>query len=184
MLFLLLVGCGYAHSPTTLALKDLFILRHAEAVFPEPEVGDAARPLTAKGMRDATALGAYWNQQGILFSKIMASPAVRTANTAATVVAHMPQVDQSVSLLAPLYEGSINTFVTMIHTWQGAWHQVLLVSHKPLISTVLTYLTGEQLLLPPCGYAQVRLDTASWQEVKASIGKLISTGSPEYFTTS
>ncbi len=167
-----------------LALRDLFILRHAEAVFLGPEVEDAARPLTAKGIRDATALGAYWNQQGIILSKIMASPAVRTANTAAAVVAHMPQVDQRVSLLAPLCEGSINTLVTMMHTWQDAWQQVLLVSHKPLISTVLTYLTGAQLLLPPCGYAHIRLDTASWQEVKASIGKRISTGSPEDFTTS
>lgn len=45
----------------------------------------------------------------------MASPAVRTANTAASVAAHMPRVDQSVSLLVPLYEGPIETFVTVIY---------------------------------------------------------------------
>ena len=48
------------------------------------------------------------------------SLAGRTAKTAAAVVAHMLQADQEVSGLAPLYEGPIKTFVTMIYTWTNA----------------------------------------------------------------
>jgi phosphohistidine phosphatase SixA len=116
----------------------------------------------------------------------MTGLAVSTANTAPVVANHMPQIDQSVSLPVPLYEGLIETFVTitMMYPWKDAWHQMLLVSHKPLISAMLTYLTGKQILLLPCGYAHVRLDTNLWQEVAAGVGKLIAIGNPEDFTTS
>ncbi len=36
--------------------------------------------------------------------------------------------------------------------------QVSLVSHKQLMGVVLNYVIGEQLLLPPCNAAHVRLD--------------------------
>lgn len=61
---------------------------------------------------------------------------------------------------------------------------MLLVSHKLLISAMLTCLTGKQLRLPLCGYVHVRLDTALWQEMTVSVGKLIAIVNTEDFTTS
>ncbi|XWN35330.1 MAG: histidine phosphatase family protein [Roseivirga sp.] len=168
-----------------MASKDLFILRHAEALLSEPHGGDMARSVTKKGLREAQKLGTYWHAQGIHFCKVMASPAVRTAKTAAAVMSQMPQAEQKVSLTELLYEGPVEAVVSMMHTWNDACQKVLAVSHRPLISLLLVYLTGKQVAqLPTCCYIHVKLDITQWQQIVPAVGTIEAIGNPRDFTVS
>lgn len=183
MLILSLLRFKYPKS-TTFALKDLFVLRHAEATLPAPPQEDVTRPLTAQGVSDAAQLGVYWHQQDIRFDQIVASPAVRTAKTASLVATHATQPVPTMRVLESLYEGPLDTTLVMMQQWEDAWQQVLLVSHQPLIRTLLTYLTDEQVLdIPPCSYRHVRLNIAAWTALAAGTGKVVSTGYPEDYMT-
>lgn len=160
-------------------MKDLFILRHAEAVLPTPELEDSARPLTTRGSEDAARLGAYWHDQGVQFNKVVASPAVRTAQTAYTATAPLGHTPQDVSLIGSLYEGSIEALHELLHAWNNSWQCVLLVSHLPVIQALITYLTNVPVPpLSPGGYAHLQLDLDWWRGLEAGIGQLVAKGHP------
>lgn len=141
---------------------------------------DRARSLTTQGSDDAARLGAYWHDQGVQFDKVVSSPAIRTAQTAYASTAPLGHTPKDISLIASLYEGSIEALHELLHAWNNSWQRVLLVSHLPVIQTLFTYLTNTLApLLPPGGYIHLQLDLDWWRGLEAGVGKLVSMGFPE-----
>ncbi len=160
--------------------RNLFLLRHAQAFAPELQSKDTYRLLTEAGWNAAATLGAYWCKQGMHFDKIRASPAVRTISTAKLVAGHMGYAHEAIGLDDVLYEGTVGAVIAQMQTWNAAWQRVLIVSHKPLISALITYLTGKATLqLPTCGYTHVRLNIISWHEVAKGVGQIVASNNPE-----
>src|ERR1700743_3822982 len=62
-------------------MKRLPLFRHAKSGWDEPVTRDFDRPLNAKGKRAAAVMGRHMREQGLDFDRIVASPAVRVAET-------------------------------------------------------------------------------------------------------
>lgn len=73
-----------------MAAKRLFILRHAESPLSGSE--DFERPLSARGVRQAQALGAAMKQQDLLPDYVVCSPARRTRETYDALERYLPEV--------------------------------------------------------------------------------------------
>jgi phosphohistidine phosphatase len=164
----------------TMSYKNLFLLRHAQA-FPAVIQGkDAYRLLTEEGTKSADKLGIYWYKTNVQFDKIITSPAVRTVETAKAVATHVSYPHTAIVINDIFYEGTTDAVVAQIEALDPNWQQVLIVSHQPLISALLTYLTDEAApQLPTCSYLQVRLNIASWNAVGKGVGQLVPPKSPE-----
>lgn len=66
-------------------MRLLSLLRHAKSSWDSDVARDFDRPLNARGRRAALAMGRFLADQGIAFDSVLASPAVRVAETVALV---------------------------------------------------------------------------------------------------
>lgn len=63
----------------------LTLLRHAKSDWADPARPDAERPLNARGLRAAQAIGQYMAAEALEFDRVLASPAQRVRETIAGV---------------------------------------------------------------------------------------------------
>lgn len=124
---------------------DLILWRHAQAVMLEDEGGavafdlarDLARPLTAKGERQAVRVAEWLNQRLPDTTRILASPARRTQQTAEALGRRFRTVDA----INPL--ASVDDLLVAAR-WPDAREPVLIVGHQPSLGLLAArLLTGQ-----------------------------------------
>jgi phosphohistidine phosphatase len=124
----------------------IYLLRHGDAE-PGDERGDAARPLTEKGKRQAEAAGRSLATLGIAIGTCLTSPKVRAAETARLACEPLgiePEV-------APELE--VGPFDPLgLAAGRG---ETMLVGHEPSLSTEVAALTGGRVKLRKGGLAIV-----------------------------
>jgi phosphohistidine phosphatase len=142
---------------------NLYLVRHADAGNRQEWAGDdAERPVSPLGRRQAQALAAALRDRGITLDVVLASPLVRTRQTAEELVpvtANGAGVQPS-DLLAPgqLRRRKLSKFLAGL----GA-KSVALVGHDPDLPEFLGWLMGtdpEQVHLEKGGVALVRFEDA------------------------
>ncbi|MGH3600324.1 MAG: SixA phosphatase family protein, partial [Pseudonocardiaceae bacterium] len=113
---------------------------HAKSAWPA-DTADAARPLAARGLRDAPAVGRWLHAQTSKIDRVVCSPAVRAAQTwdlAASQLDAMPQVRYD----ERLYDASAQDLLTVIQELPRSASTAVLVGHNPGLEDILTLLTG------------------------------------------
>ena len=112
---------------------DLILWRHAEALEAEDGSEDLDRALTARGERQAACMATWLNQHLPATTRILASPARRTQQTAAA----LERKFKTVAALAP--DGSVPGLLTAAR-WPEAKEPVLLIGHQPTLGLTAAYL--------------------------------------------
>ena len=112
---------------------DLILWRHAEALEAEDGSEDLDRALTARGERQAARMATWLNQHLPATTRILASPARRTQQTAAA----LERKFKTVAALAP--DGSVPGLLTAAR-WPEAKEPVLLIGHQPTLGLTAAYL--------------------------------------------
>lgn len=111
---------------------DLILWRHAEAVEGEGE-DDLARPLTARGERQAARMANWLNQHLPATTRVIVSPARRAQQTAAALERRVRVVPS----LAP--DASVEQLLEAAR-WPDAKEPVLVIGHQPTIGLVAAQL--------------------------------------------
>ena len=148
-------------------MKTLLLMRHAHAAdgFAGGAATDFDRPLSDRGAREADAAGAKLRAAGLVPGVILASAAVRTADTARRVAAELFRDDPAnappVQLLQELYGGTPADHRAALAAC-GAADVVLLVAHNPGVADHLARLTGEPVPCPPATCGVCELNVAGW----------------------
>lgn len=115
---------------------DLILWRHAEA---EEGLDDARRKLTAKGQRQAAAMAKWLHRHLPKHYAVIASPAVRTCETAAALAAKFDTSD-GVGL------GANPDSLLHAAGWAHAHHPLVIVGHQPTLGmTAAQLMTGKPL---------------------------------------
>jgi phosphohistidine phosphatase len=116
---------------------DLILWRHAEAFDAGDDDDDLARPLTAKGERQAQRVGAWLGRQLPAGARVLVSPALRAQQTAAVLDRKLKAVDA----LAP--GGTVDALLHAAR-WPDAREAVLIVGHQPTLGlAAATLLSGQ-----------------------------------------
>ena len=112
---------------------DLILWRHAEAVESHQGDDDLARPLTAKGERQAERVAAWLGRQLTATTRMLVSPALRAQQTARALDRKFKTVEE----LAPA-----QTIEALLHVvrWPDAREPVLVVGHQPALGMTVAYL--------------------------------------------
>ena len=112
---------------------DLILWRHADAMELREPGDDLARPLTAKGERQAARVAAWLNQVLPESTRILASPARRTQQTAQA----LERKFKTAPGLAP--DGTVESLLAEAR-WPDSRHPVLVVGHQPTLGLTASYL--------------------------------------------
>ncbi len=111
-------------------MKRLITFRHAKSGWDQPSVRDFDRALNDKGRRAAMTMGRYMRQTGLRFDHVIASPAVRVAETLDAMF------DGYGRRLSPgwdrrAYLASAPTLLEIVQEAPDEVESLLLVGHNP-----------------------------------------------------
>jgi phosphohistidine phosphatase len=116
-------------------VKRLLLLRHGEAEPAGAAASDFERPLTARGRAQALQAAHRLRQIHCVPDTILASPALRTRETAMILAAHLEQL-QAVRYETAAYPGDPEALLQLIDAVAGQIGTLLLVGHNPGLSAL------------------------------------------------
>jgi phosphohistidine phosphatase len=182
--------------------RFLWVLRHGKAASEAPWGGsDRERPLSARGRRDATALGGRLGVGTPLPgledipppAHVICSAAVRTRQTADLVVSAMGG-DPPLEAYRSLYGADTDVALRYIHEIDNRVASALLVGHNPtMLQLAWELLSGptddepshdrsalEARPFTTCALAVFGFSVYGWDEVQWGTGRLIGLFTPPY----
>ena len=162
-------------------MKRLTLFRHAKSGWDEPVTRDFDRPLNAKGKRAAATMGRHMREQGLVFDRIVASPAVRVVETLDAMFGgygrrFTPVWDRRI------YLASAATLLEVIQDTPDDVGSLLLAGHNPGLEDLVLALVPDaaddvarvavEEKYPTASLAEVDFDQAHWEDVVAKEGTL------------
>lgn len=157
-------------------MKTLYLLRHAKSDWADPGLGDFDRPLNARGRKAARAMGRELRRLGLAAEAIIASPAVRVAETLEGVAdGYGGRI--AVDYNRRLYLAAADTLVEFIHAADDACDRLLLAGHNPGLEQLALRLSRGGALrdeiavkYPTGALAEIGLPAGRWRDVGPGSG--------------
>ena len=118
-------------------MQQLYLLRHAEAEPWSPLGNDFSRPLSDEGKCHAQALAVWAAQQLEPPDTILCSPAKRTRETLAPLLAKWPQLLATTDYVDSIYGASLDMLLTLAEDACSYSQRLLMVGHNPGIGELV-----------------------------------------------
>lgn len=162
-------------------MRELILLRHAEAMQTAPDGSDRERPLSMRGEQEARAAGTWLRAQNASPDAVLCSPVRRAQMTAERTLdalnAHTPP-----RFLPAIYGATPGELLTLLENHASSARQVMLVGHNPGLEQLLALLisgrSGEARGMPPGSLAWIETAGEGWTEVDPASGALRAFWSP------
>jgi phosphohistidine phosphatase len=155
--------------------RTLILLRHAKSACPA-DTPDAARPLAARGLRDAPVVGRWLQAQVPKIDCVVCSPAVRavqTWNLAAVQLTSLPPVSHD----QRLYGASAHDLLAVTQQLPPGTATAVLVGHNPGLEDFLTLLTGVTEVLKTSAIAIITTPL-SWEQCRFGSATVAALATP------
>ncbi|MBK9131447.1 MAG: histidine phosphatase family protein [Gammaproteobacteria bacterium] len=123
--------------------RTLLILRHAKSDRDGDAVDDFARPLSARGRRDAPRMGRWLRAHGLRPDFVLSSPALRTRQTTEAVLEALELPQDRLRYDDRLYLAGVDTLLAVIAECPVRTGMLLLVGHNPGLEELLERLSAE-----------------------------------------
>lgn len=143
-------------------MRELLLLRHAEAMSGGPDRRDAERPLSLHGEEQARAAGA-WLAERAMPEAVLCSPARRAQMTFDALARSLPV--RAPLFLPGIYEATPGELLTLLETHASAARRVLLIGHNPGLEQLLALLTEGR----SAGARGLSPATLAWLEFDADV---------------
>ena len=162
-------------------MLTLSLLRHAKSSWADPSQDDFDRPLNERGAEAAPRMGAFMARNKIAPGLVLCSTAVRTRQTLAHVLPHLP-ADTEVSYEDGLYLATAIELLALVRKTDATVSHLMLVGHDPGMHDVTTRLAGSgdpNLLaalaakFPTSGLAMLAFDVQTWTDIAPGRGRLL-----------
>ena len=146
------------------AVHELILMRHADALPAAIDAEDFARPLSDAG-RAAAARAAGKLAGGPAIERLLYSPARRTSETAAIVAESLSLGASRQQAVPELYLATPHRVRATIARWHGAARVILVIGHNPSISELGAELAPAHRRghLPTAGYWRLPFDGDAWR---------------------
>lgn len=121
-------------------MRQLLLLRHAKSSWDDPRLPDHARPLNARGRRNAVAMGEAMRELGLAPDVVLVSSARRTLQTleALAPIEGPPLVEPMDALYLAHWVGLLEALRNVRETTRS----VMLVGHNPGMHELAMALAG------------------------------------------
>lgn len=160
-------------------MKLLTLIRHAKSDL-DDDLYDFDRTLSEKGKKDAPIIGEHISENLPKPDLIIASPALRTTETAEIIAEKTSYPKEKIRFVDELYLCSISEYIEVLLTQSVKVRHIMIVSHNPGTTGFTNLLTDNNIAdMPPCGVAHVELDLYKWEDVEPGTGKLVKYFAPD-----
>ncbi len=159
-------------------MKTLLVLRHAHARRASPAGRDHGRPLDERGRRDAERVGRRLVEDGLVPDLVLASTAVRAADTARRA-AEAGGFGDRISLLDELYETDADGVVALLRASAPGHDRVLVVGHQPTLGELVALVAEREAGLATATLARIRFELDDWAHLGRGTGRLEEVWRPE-----
>jgi phosphohistidine phosphatase len=163
-------------------LKILGLYRHAKSDWHDARARDFDRPLNKRGRKGAELMGRHIATQGIGWDRIIASPAVRVAETV-ELGAKAAGKTLPANWDRRIYLASSATLLDLLHEQEGDPDAILMIGHNPGLEDLIFDLVPDdgtsplrdivEEKFPTAAYAVLELDVENWAEVREGGGRLV-----------
>jgi phosphohistidine phosphatase len=143
---------------------ELLAMRHSKSSWSDGELADLDRPLTARGKRDAEAMGRLLSEKRLDPDLLLTSPARRASSTLKRLVKG-GSLGGEVRVEADLYDTSVQQIVRLLSSLPEHAERVLIVAHNPTLEELVHLLTGKVVPMGTSSVACIRLSCATWADV-------------------
>ena len=163
-------------------MKQLGLYRHAKSGWADPRARDFDRPLSERGQLGAAAMGKHIQAYGARWERIIASPAVRCAETIELGYQAIGQT-YSVNWDRRIYLASSATLLDLLRELEGDPASLLMVGHNPGLEDLIFDLVPDdgkcplrdivEDKFPTAAFAVLELDVGAWADTEPGCGRLI-----------
>jgi phosphohistidine phosphatase len=154
--------------------KRLLLLRHAKAVPADGTFADIARPLAPRGERDSRHMGERMSRRHERVDLILASPSLRTRQTAEIVAAAFGYSRDKIVIDERLYLADPAEIAAVIAEQDSSIACVLVVGHNPGLSELANRLSAELAVddLPTAALVALEAEIGRWADLADSANRL------------
>jgi phosphohistidine phosphatase len=163
-------------------MKTLGIWRHAKSDWNDRSARDFDRPLNKRGRKGAAIMGKHIAAQPIYWDRIVASPAVRVAQTI-ELGSQSAKINPQVRWDRRIYLASSATLLDLLREQEGDPATILLVGHNPGLEDLIFDLVPDdgsnplrdivEVKYPTAAFAQLEIDIDSWADLEERAARLI-----------
>lgn len=162
-------------------VKTLGLFRHAKSDWSDARARDFDRPLNKRGLQGAALMGQHIVGTGRRFDRILASPAVRVADTIENASKACNR-SFAIEWDRRIYLASSATLMDLLRELEDEPASVLMVGHNPGLEDLIFDLVPEEAncplraiveeKFPTAAYAVLELDIERWADITERCGKL------------
>ncbi len=138
-------------------MTALYLLRHADATWPDWNRPDDERPLTKKGKKQMRRVAQALAKRGVRPAILFSSPLPRAHETAVIASGELGLDVNVEPTLAPGFDAEALRRLLETHAGQD----LMLVGHEPDFSNLIEALTGGVVVMPKAGIACIDLTGTS-----------------------
>src|ERR1051325_2591686 len=131
--------------------QTLYLLRHAKSSWKDASMRDFDRPLKGRGRDAAKQIG---------------------KRLAADIVLKHARLKVDLTFDNRIYEASLRDLLQVVTDIPDDKQVAMMIGHNPGCEELVAFLSGEHRRIPTGGLAKIRLDAASWKDVRAGEGTL------------
>lgn len=160
-------------------MKRLIMVRHAKTI----QYGydqDFERTLTERGQQDAEKVCRELMKVPLHPDLIIASPAVRTTQTAGIFADLLQYPAGKIRYEKKLYSGmQASSFIRMVQELDDTYTTVMVVGHNPTIYYFIDALLPDfSYDVPTCSTLSIEFDASGWSELQVRTGVLTHRWTP------
>ena len=166
-------------------MKTLGLFRHAKSDWNDARLRDFDRPLNARGRKGAAVMGRHIHDFGQHWDRVLASPAVRSAETIEIAAAAGFGGAESLPINwdRRIYLASSATLIDLLAEADEGLGAILMVGHNPGIEDLIFDLVPDngasplrdavEAKFPTATLAVMQLDIASWAAIAEGCARLV-----------
>ena len=132
--------------------------------------GDHARPLNKRGQRDAPRVAAHLVGLGWVPEQVLSSDSRRTRQTLALML-EVLEPEPEVEFSRALYLAGPQEVADALGSVSDSLETVMVLGHNNGWEEVVTWLSGEEVVLTTANAALLSCDEATWAEALAAAGE-------------
>ena len=149
-------------------MKILGLFRHAKSDWHDPRARDFDRPLNPRGRKGAALMGRHVRDSGQRWDRIIASPAIRCAETI-EIACQAAGQPVAVQWDRRIYLASSVTLIDLLREQKGDLGAVLMVGHNPGLEDLIFDLVPDDGTSPLRDCVEIKFPTASFAVLELAI---------------
>ncbi len=151
-------------------MKTLALFRHAKSDWSDAHARDFDRPLNGRGIRGAAAMGAHIGALARQFDRIIASPAVRVAETIEIASQHWDSA-VAVEWDRRIYLASSAMLADVVRDMPDQTAALMMVGHNPGLEDLIFDLVPQTPACPLRAMVEAKFPTATFALLECAIDR-------------